>query len=148
MPYAASIAGSSSDLLLSRLRLRYAILLGTGIYALLVLIAEATVERGSRADGFLSVANDIGLFLLVGTISMMVLRVEPDLVRTAPKRPAAADPPTILEKRLEQLIEEEQVFMTEGLTIGALGGAARASTSTRSASSSTPASASATLAPS
>ena len=113
-------SGSSSDLLLSRLRLRYATLLGTGIYALLVLVAEATVQRGSWADGFLTMANDVGLFLLVGTLSMLVLRVEPDLVRTASKRSASAEPPTILEKRLEQLIEEQQVFMTEGLTIGGL----------------------------
>jgi AraC-like DNA-binding protein len=113
------LAGASSDLLLSRLRLRYVILLGTGLYALLVLIAEATVERGSRADGLLGAANDIGLFLLVGTISLMILRVEPDLVRAA-KRPVPADPPTILESRLERLIEEEQVYKTEGLTIGAL----------------------------
>jgi AraC-like DNA-binding protein len=113
------LAGTGSDLLLSRLRLRYVILLGTGIYALLVLIVEATVERGSRADGLLSTANDVGLFLLVGSISMMILRVEPDLVRAA-KRPEPADPPTILEKKLERLIEEEQIYKTEGLTIGAL----------------------------
>jgi len=114
------LAGTSSDLLLSRLRLRHVILLGTGIYALLVLIAEATVERGSRAEGLLSAANDIGLFLLVGTISIMILRVEADLVRAAAKRQVAVDPPTILDKRLERLIEEEQVYKTEGLTIGAL----------------------------
>jgi AraC-like DNA-binding protein len=113
-------AGSGSDLLLSRLRLRYVVLLGTGIYALLVLTAEAAVQRGSRADAWLSMANDLGLFLLIGAISMMVLRVEPDLVRAAAKRPVPADPPTILEKRLGLLIEEEQVFKTEGLTIGAL----------------------------
>jgi AraC-like DNA-binding protein len=113
-------AGSGSDLLLSRLRLRYVVLLGTGAYALLVLTAEATVERGSRADGWLGMANDIGLFLLIGAVSVVVLRVKPDLVRAATKRPLPADPPTILEKRLEQLIEEEQVFKAEGLTIGAL----------------------------
>jgi AraC-like DNA-binding protein len=112
-------AGTGSDLLLSRLRLRYAALLGSGVYALLVLIAEATVTRGSRADGLLGAANDVGLFLWVGTISMMVLRVEPDLVRAA-KPQVAADPPSILEKRLDRLIEEEQVYKTEGLTIGAL----------------------------
>ena len=113
-------SGSSSDLLLSRLRLRYATLLGTGIYALLVLTAEATVQRGSRMDGVLSAANDVGLFLLVGTVSMMILRVQPELVRAGAKRPAPAEPPSILEKRLEQLIEDEQIFKTEGLTIGAL----------------------------
>jgi hypothetical protein len=112
-------AGTASDLLLSRLRLRYAVLLGSGVYALLVLIAEGTVMRGSRADGLLSAANDVGLFLWVGTISMMVLRVKPDIVRE-PKRQVATDPPTILEKRLDRLIEEEQVYKTEGLTIGAL----------------------------
>jgi len=114
------LAGTSSDLMLSRLRLRYVILLGTGFYALLVLIAEATVARGSRADGLLSAANDVGLFLLVGTIAMMILRVEADLVRAPAKRQVAVDPPTILEKRLERLIEEEQVYKTEGLTIGDL----------------------------
>jgi AraC-like DNA-binding protein len=114
------LAGTSSDLLLSRLRLRYAILLGTGLYVLLVLIAEGTVTRGSRVDGFLSAANDIGLFLLVGTISMMILRVEPDLVRASAKRQLAVEPPTILDKRLERLIEEEHVYMTVGLTIGDL----------------------------
>lgn len=114
------LAGTSSDLLLSRLRLRYVILLGTGLYALLVLIAEATVARGSRAEGLLSAANDVGLFLFVGTISVMILRVEPDLVRGAAKPPVSADPPTILAKRLEHLIEEEHVFKTEGLTIGGL----------------------------
>lgn len=112
--------GASSDLLLSRLRLRYVVVLGTGVYALLVLIAEASVTRGSRADGLLGAANDIGLFLLVGTISMMVLRVEPDLVRDAKRPSAAAEPPTVLERRLERLIEEEHVYKTEGLTIGAL----------------------------
>jgi len=112
-------AGTASDLLLSRLRLRYAVLLGSGVYTLLVLIAEATVARGSRTDGLLSAANDVGLFLWVGTLSMMVLRVEPDIVRE-PKRHLATDPPTILERRLDRLIEEEQVYKTEGLTIGAL----------------------------
>jgi AraC-like DNA-binding protein len=114
------LAGTTSDLLLSRLRLRYVILLGTGIYALVVLIAEATVARGSRAADLLTAANDLGLFLLVGAISMMILRVEADLVRSPAKRQVAVEPPSILEKRLEQLIEEEHVYKTEGLTIGDL----------------------------
>ena len=114
------LAGAGSDLLLSRLRLRYAVLLGTGLYALLVLIAEATVARGSRAEGLLSAVNDVGLFVLILAISTMVLRVEPDLVRAPVSRPVPEDPPTVLAKRLERLIEEDQVFKVEGLTIGAL----------------------------
>src|SRR5262245_6742500 len=113
-------AGSAADLLVSRLRLRYAVLLGTGLYALLVLFGEATLRRGTQANPLVSGANDIGLFLLVTTVSMMVLRVEPELVRSAAKRPTSDEPPTILEKKLDRLIDEEQVFKTEGLTIGAL----------------------------
>jgi AraC-like DNA-binding protein len=112
-------AGSSSDLLLSRLRLRYTVLLGSGIYALAVLIAEGTIERGSRLDALMSAANDTGLFLLAGAISLMVLRVEPDLVREPIRRPQP-EPASMLEKRLEILIEAEQVFKIEGLTIGGL----------------------------
>jgi AraC-like DNA-binding protein len=112
--------GSRSDLLLSRLRLRYAILLGTGIYSVAVLIAEATIRRGSSVAALMDAANDVGLFLLVGAISMIALRVEPDLVKDPTKRAAAAEPPSILEKRLDRLVEEEQVFKTEGLTIGGL----------------------------
>jgi AraC-like DNA-binding protein len=114
------LAGRSSDLLLSRLRLRSAVLMGTGIYAVMVLIGEATVQRGSRVESVLEGANNFGLFLLAGSIAMTVLRVEPQLLKEAPRRSVPADPPTILEKRLERLIEEEQVFKTEGLTIGGL----------------------------
>jgi AraC-like DNA-binding protein len=113
-------AGSASDLLLSRLRLRYVILLGTGVYAVLVLAAEGLVTRGSPVAARLNAANDIGLYVVVTAISMAILRIEPELVRAGARRPAAADPPTILEGRLEQLVEGEQIFKTDGLTIGAL----------------------------
>lgn len=113
-------AGSGSDLLLSRLRLRYTVLLGTGVYALAVLIAEATIQRGSSVDALMGGVNDVGLFLLAGAISMTVLRVEPELVKPPTRRPAPDAPASLLEKRLELLIEEEQVFKIEGLTIGGL----------------------------
>jgi AraC-like DNA-binding protein len=114
------LAGAGSDLLLSRLRLRYVIVLGTGLYALVVLIAEAILARGSRAEALLSAANDVGLFLLVSAILMTILRVEPELVRGGARPPAAEEPPTLLQRRLERLIEEEQVFKIESLTIGGL----------------------------
>jgi AraC-like DNA-binding protein len=115
-------AGTATDLLLTRLRLRYVILLGTGAYAVLVIVGEATVRRGSALDSALSSANDFGLFVLITAIAALVLRVDPDLVRSGARRPAtsAADPATMLVKRLERLIEEDQVFKTEGLTIGGL----------------------------
>jgi AraC-like DNA-binding protein len=113
--------GTETDLLLTRLRLRYVVLLGTGLYAVIVIIAEATVPRGSALDGMLSSVNDVGLFVLITAIAATVLRVDPDLIRTGAKRASAApEPATMLERRLERLIEEEQVFKTEGLTIGGL----------------------------
>jgi AraC-like DNA-binding protein len=112
-------SGRRSDLLLSRLRLRYVTLLGTGVYALLVVGAEATVARGSDLAAWLAALNDVGLLLVISAASLVVLRVEPDLVRNASRLPASA-PATILEKKLEGLIEREQVFREEGLTIGAL----------------------------
>jgi AraC-like DNA-binding protein len=112
--------GGGSDLLLSRLRLRYVILLGTGLYALVVLVAEAVVRPGSPADRPLNAANDVSLFILVEAISTTVLRIEPELVRAGAKRAGTSDPPTILVTRLEQLIEDQQVFRTAGLTISAL----------------------------
>jgi len=114
------LAGGSSDLLLSRLRLRSAVLLGTGFYVLAVLAGEALVRRGSAIERTLDGANDLGLFVLTGSLALLLLRIDPDLVKEAPKRPLSAQPPTILAKRLEHLIEEELVFKTEGLTIGAL----------------------------
>jgi AraC-like DNA-binding protein len=113
-------AGSGADLLLTRLRWRYAILAGTGVYALAVLIAEAFVVRGSQVDVWLNVTNDLGLYVLVTAICMAILQVEPELVKAGAKRPVAPEPPSIVEKRLEELIEGEQIFKTEGLTIGAL----------------------------
>jgi AraC-like DNA-binding protein len=113
-------AGKQTDLLLSRLRLRYVILGGTGLYALLILAAEATVARGSPVALGLDAANDVGLYLLAVAVCVSIFRIEPDLVRVATRPATASEPTTVLAKRLERLIEEDQVFKTEGLTIGAL----------------------------
>jgi AraC-like DNA-binding protein len=112
-------AGAGSDLLLTRLRLRFVVLLGTGVYALAVLLAEAVVTRGSRTEGLLGAANDIGLLLLAAVVSLSILRVEPGLLRGVDRSPSTG-PVAILEKRLERLIEDEQIFRTEGLTIAAV----------------------------
>jgi len=112
-------SGASSDLLLSRLRLRYIVLCTTGIYALLVLVAEATTKPGSPVEAVLSALNAVGLLLVVLAVSALVLRLEPDFLKAASPRDAAT-PASGLKQKLDRLIEEDHVFRQEGLTIGAL----------------------------
>jgi AraC-like DNA-binding protein len=112
--------GSHSDLLLPRLRLRYVILAGTGVYALAVLAAEATVARGSQAAVGLEAVNDVGLYLLTAAVCVVAFRIEPDFLRAGSRPVSASEPDPVLSKKLERLIEEEQIFKTDGLTIGVL----------------------------
>jgi AraC-like DNA-binding protein len=111
--------GASADLLLTRLRLRYAVLSGCGVYALTVLVAEATVTPGSAADRWLSLANAVGLFLFVFASATLLLRVQPDFVKAMAPRNA---PPGVggLPEALAALIETERIYTTPGLTIGLL----------------------------
>ncbi len=113
-------AGVSTDLLVSRLRLRYVVVVASAAYALLILTGEAILRRGSPAEAVMGALNDLGLFALVATISMMVLRVDPDLVRVPKRSAPSADTPSVLERRLERLIDEERAYTEEGLTIGSL----------------------------
>jgi AraC-like DNA-binding protein len=111
--------GAGGDLLVARLRLRRLVLVASGLYAVLVAIAEAALHRGSRLEALLSLVNDFGLFALVLAVSAVGFRLEPDLLRTVPARELDGLDPA-LRQRLDRLIQEEQVFRTEGLTIGAL----------------------------
>lgn len=113
-------SGGRSDLLVSRLRLRYVILTGIGLYSLLVLAAEATVASGSRLAVALNTVNDLGLFAVTSAVAIAVLRIEPELVRTGARPAPVPERASVLAKRLERLIEEDRVFLTEGLTIGVL----------------------------
>jgi AraC-like DNA-binding protein len=111
--------GARVDLLLTRLRVRYGVLLACGVYALLVLAAEASVTPGSPADRWLSLLNAVGLYLLVLATSELLLRVHPDFLKSAAPR---AMPPGLagLPDTLAQLIDGERVYATAGLTIGTL----------------------------
>jgi AraC-like DNA-binding protein len=113
--------GASADLLLTRLRLRYAVLLGCGVYALLVLMGEASVTPGSSADRSLSLMNAVGLYTFVLAASALLLRVHPDFLKAAAPR---AVPPGLdgLPDRLAHLIEKERIYTSSGLTIGMLAG--------------------------
>jgi AraC-like DNA-binding protein len=113
------LTGAGADLLVTRLRLRYAVLLACGVYALPVLVAEATVTPGSGADRWLSLANAVGLFLFVFTSSTLLLRVQPDFLKAVAPRAA---PPGLggVPDKLAGLIETDRVYAVPGLTIGML----------------------------
>jgi AraC-like DNA-binding protein len=112
-------AGAGADLLVPRLRLRHAVLLASGVYALAVLVAEGTVTPGSTTDRWLSLANAVGLFLLVFTSVTLLLRVQPDFVKALQPRAA---PPGLggVPDKLAALIETDGVYAIPGLTIGLL----------------------------
>ena len=111
--------GAPSDLVLSRLRLRYWVLMVSGAYALLVIVGEVLVNH-SRLEVVLGPANDVGLFLVVFGLLALLLRLDPAFLRRvgpATEEPAAFDD---LEQELDQLVQHDQAFKEPGLTIGGL----------------------------
>jgi len=95
------------------------VLLVIGGYALLVLAGEVLL-RGQDDGGLADRLNTGAIFILVLTFSALLLRLEPELLR-APRRAASeagVDP--VLAERLQRLLESEEVFKEEGLTIGTL----------------------------
>lgn len=107
--------------MVSRLRARYAVLIASGTYILLELLAEAVFfGSGAEARALADRVHDVTTFLLVFGLSAMSLRIEPEVLKPA-ARPAletAADP--ALAERLRQLVQVEEVFREEGLTIASL----------------------------
>jgi AraC-like DNA-binding protein len=111
--------GAGSDLLLPRLRARYLLLAGAGTYIALVLLGEALIS-GTSAEGLADRVHGIAVLLFVWGVALVLLRATPEFLR--PPRPAldapALDP--ALAERLRQLIEVEEIFRQEGLSIGRL----------------------------
>jgi len=116
---AGIVAGSRGDLVEARLRLRRLVLVVIGGYALLVLAGEVLL-RGADEARLADALNAGAIFLLVLAFAALFLKLEPELLR-APQRAApepAVDP--VLAQGLQRLLESEQVFREEGLTIRAL----------------------------
>jgi AraC-like DNA-binding protein len=113
--------GARSDLIVARIRLRYIVLLVTGSYLLVESLAEA-LFRGTPAEATVDRVHAASVWLLVFTILVLCVRLRPEVLRPAP----AAVPGPALDPRLaeniERLIEQEQAFRQEGLTITALAG--------------------------
>lgn len=112
-------AGSRADLVVSRLRLRYWILGLTGTYVLVERAARALAE-GTAGQATVESLYVVSVFVLVWGVLVASTLVQPALLK--PSRPPAPDPvadPRLAEQ-LRRLLEVEQVFREEGLTIAAL----------------------------
>jgi AraC-like DNA-binding protein len=112
-------AGSRADLVVSRLRLRYWILGLTGTYVLVERAARALAE-GTSGQATVERLYAVSVFVFVFGVLVASTLVQPALLK--PARPPAQEPvadPRLAEQ-LRRLVEVEQVFREEGLTIAAL----------------------------
>jgi len=111
--------GAGSDLVVSRLRLRYAVLIVAGTYILLVLVAEVFL-RDSSAGGVAEQVHGVLLLATLFSVSFLAFRVSPQLLKppTLDVSTPAIDPKLV--DRLKSLMEVDEVFREEGLSIGTL----------------------------
>jgi AraC-like DNA-binding protein len=112
--------GARSDLVVSRLRLRKGCLWAAGSYIFVELLAEA-ILFGSPARPVASSLNAAATFVVVFVLTAAAVRVRPEILKpqTAPPEDAPVLDPR-LAGELRKLVEDEQVFRQEGLTIRAL----------------------------
>jgi AraC-like DNA-binding protein len=111
--------GAGSDLVLPRLRLRYGVLVVAGTYILLVLVGEVLLRESPSA----ALADKVhGALLLVTlfAVTFLAFRIAPQILKppTVDSDSPAVDPKLL--ERLKTLMEVDEVFREEGLTIGAL----------------------------
>jgi AraC-like DNA-binding protein len=112
--------GARSDLLLHRLRLRFAVLSLAGTYILLELLAEVLL-RDAATTGLGDRVHAVSILALVLVITGLALRVRPDVLRPSPPavEPMVTVDPGLVE-RLMALVEQQHVYREEGLTITGL----------------------------
>jgi AraC-like DNA-binding protein len=111
--------GARSDLVVPRLKLRYMVLGLAGTYILLELVGEA-ILGGAASQPLADRVHAISVSVLVFGLSFLCFSIRPEVLR--PNRPAV-DAPALdpaLGEKLRMLIEVEQIFREEGLTIAGL----------------------------
>jgi AraC-like DNA-binding protein len=111
--------GAGTDLVLPRLRARFLLLAVSGTYILLELLGEV-LFTGSTTETLAEGVHSLGVLALVLGVSFFSLRVAPEVLR-APRM--GLDSPALdpaLADRLQRLVEVDEVFRQEGLTIGDL----------------------------
>jgi len=111
--------GAGTDLVLPRLRARFAVLAASGTYLQLELLGEVLFSR-SESEALAESVHSLAVLALVLGVAFLSLRIAPEVLR-APR--AALDGPAldpVLAERLQRLVEVDEVFRQEGLTIGSL----------------------------
>ena len=111
--------GAGSDLLLPRLKARYLLLVVAGTYIVVELLGEALIG-GTAAEPLADQVHSVAVLIVVWAVALLSLRAAPEILRPAR---AALDEPALdpaLAERLRQLIEVDEVFREEGLSIGSL----------------------------
>jgi len=113
--------GARSDLVVPRVRLRYVVLVLSGVYVLVELAAETAFGEPFSAAGIGLGVHAVSTCILVFYVSFLCLRMRPEALKPAPASVGdvlVLDP--ALEARLRGLMEEERAYREEGLTIAAL----------------------------
>jgi AraC-like DNA-binding protein len=111
--------GAGTDLVLPRLRARFLLLAVSGTYILLELLGEI-LFTGSPAEALAEGVHSLAVLALVLGVAFFSFRIAPEVLRAAP---TALDAPALdpaLAERLRRLVEVDEVFRQEGLTIGDL----------------------------
>lgn len=120
--------GREGDLIESRRRLRFWLIVTVGLYVLAIGLAEPLVYRGDAPREILSLIAGSILFSTLGLCGAMFVSRRSDLFGPEPGRtderpnpaPTADDP---LAQRLLAHMEHERAYRDEGLTIAALAAA-------------------------
>jgi AraC-like DNA-binding protein len=111
--------GAGTDLVLPRLRARFLLLTISGTYILLELFGEV-LFTGSESEALADGVHSLAVLALVLGVAFFSLRIAPEVLR-APR--AAFDGPTLdpaLAEQLQRLVDVDEVWRQEGLTIGDL----------------------------
>jgi AraC-like DNA-binding protein len=111
--------GAGADLVLPRLRARFLLLGVSGTYILLELLGEV-LFTGSKAEPLAEGVHSLAVLALVLGVAFFSLCLAPDVLRAPP---ATLDGPALdpaLAERLQRLVEVDEVFREEGLSIGGL----------------------------
>jgi AraC-like DNA-binding protein len=110
--------GTRSDLVVPRLKLRYVVLIASGVYIFLEILAETVLGESFGTPHFGEQLHAVSTLMLVASMSFLCLRVRPEVLKPA-RAPAAEVVPIdpALEERLRRLMEGDEAFREEGLTI-------------------------------
>jgi AraC-like DNA-binding protein len=112
-------AGAGTDLLLPRIRLRFRVLAASGTYMIIELLGELLL-RGPDSAPLADRVHSATVLGFLFAVCFAAFRTTPQMLR--PSRPSpnpeAADPGLV--ERLQRLIDVDQAFREEGLTIRAL----------------------------